>query len=556
MGSLVANFFSRFKFQIFIFVFLAMLPAFLLNLYQLEYERNRELGEAKYTMMQLIDLIAQQESEMFDSTRQLLDAVSKLPEIQALDAGFCHNYFQLLLQSFKRYLDFRLIGANGNIICITSKGKVSENDMNIGLFNDILATRAPSLGSFRMDPDTQQPSVDFGYPVVSSGGLLKGILITTIDLHYLSNFEREVRTKLPSGVILTKVDEDGIILLHEPHADNYIGKSFSARALFSQIKEKKQGTLLYTDSDNTKWIYAFAPMRSGFYRSNVYVIAKIPDTAVFSEINKRFYRHILIISAFLVVLSVLLLFTLDPLLLHQMKELTNAALKMKSGELGVRARILKGASIEVRQLTHAFNTMAISLEKSRLELIDSYETTLEGWVYALDMRDNETTGHSKRVTDLSVQFARAAGVPENQLPDIRRGALLHDIGKIGVPDSILKKQGPLTDEEWVVMKKHPEVAQKMLSKIKFLKPAVDIPYCHHEKWDGSGYPRGLKGEKIPLSARLFAIVDVWDALNSDRPYRKAWPREKALEYIKQEAGKHFDPRLVELFMKMIQETKL
>lgn len=137
---------------------------------------------------------------------------------------------------------------------------------------------------------------------------------------------------------------------------------------------------------------------------------------------------------------------------------------------------------------------------------------------------------------------------EEELSHVRRGALLHDIGKMGIPDSILLKPGKLTEEEWDVMRKHPVHSFRMLSRIEYLRQAIDIPYCHHEKWDGTGYPRGLKGEEIPLAARIFAIVDVWDALTSNRPYRKAWPKEKALEHIKEQSGKHFDPKIVDLFL--------
>ena len=139
---------------------------------------------------------------------------------------------------------------------------------------------------------------------------------------------------------------------------------------------------------------------------------------------------------------------------------------------------------------------------------------------------------------------------EDELLQVRRGSLLHDMGKLGVPDHILHKPGSLTDEEWAVMKKHPQLAHDMLYPIEYLRPALEIPYCHHEKWDGTGYPRGMKGDDIPVSARLFAIVDVWDALTSDRPYRSAWTKEKALAHIKEQSGKHFDPAVVDLFLKI------
>jgi PAS domain S-box-containing protein/putative nucleotidyltransferase with HDIG domain len=184
------------------------------------------------------------------------------------------------------------------------------------------------------------------------------------------------------------------------------------------------------------------------------------------------------------------------------------------------------------------------LQRSTDELELAYDATIEGWSYALDLRDKETEGHTQRVTEKTVKLARLFGLSEADLVQVRWGALLHDIGKMGVPDGILLKPGPLTDEEWVAMKKHPVFAYQMLSPIHYLKAALDIPYCHHEKWDGTGYPRGLKGEQIPLTARIFAVEDVWDALTSDRPYRQAWSEEKARQHIQAEAGTHFDPQVV------------
>jgi putative nucleotidyltransferase with HDIG domain len=167
------------------------------------------------------------------------------------------------------------------------------------------------------------------------------------------------------------------------------------------------------------------------------------------------------------------------------------------------------------------------------------------------LRDRETEGHTRRVTELTMQLAERMGISPQEMIHVRRGALLHDIGKLGVPDQILLKPGPLTDEEWVIMRQHPTYAFNMLLPITYLRPALDIPYCHHEKWDGSGYPRGQRGEQIPLAARLFAIVDVWDALRSDRPYRASWSSGKTRAYILDQSGKHFDPRVVDVFLDMI-----
>jgi HD-GYP domain-containing protein (c-di-GMP phosphodiesterase class II) len=226
------------------------------------------------------------------------------------------------------------------------------------------------------------------------------------------------------------------------------------------------------------------------------------------------------------------------------------------------------------------NTTAIALENARLlvetnkrleqmgalrqieksisanqELNIAYEAIIEGWSHALDLRDKEAKNHTRRVMTMTGQLAREMGLDEAELIRIWRGALLHDIGKMGVPDDILLKPGGLSEDEWKIMRKHPGYAYNFLSEIQYLIPASDIPYCHHEKWDGSGYPRGLKGEEIPLAARIFAVIDVWDALTSDRPYRLAWSTEKTLEYIGSSSGTHFDPGVVEAFLRLVNQLK-
>ncbi|BCY19457.1 hypothetical protein hrd7_33060 (plasmid) [Leptolinea sp. HRD-7] len=199
--------------------------------------------------------------------------------------------------------------------------------------------------------------------------------------------------------------------------------------------------------------------------------------------------------------------------------------------------------------------MLEQLQRSNIDLRVAYDATIEGWSKALDLRDNETENHTVRVVEMSLRLAEKMGIKNDELIHIKRGAMLHDIGKMGVPDSILHKPGPLTEEEWVIMRQHPQFAYDMLSQISYLHRALDIPSCHHEKWDGSGYPRGLKGEQIPLAARLFAVVDVWDALRSDRPYRKAWDDDRVVDYIKEQSGKHFDPAVVNVFLELLRSDK-
>ena len=201
---------------------------------------------------------------------------------------------------------------------------------------------------------------------------------------------------------------------------------------------------------------------------------------------------------------------------------------------------------------------SLALENSTLigDLTTAYDETIAGWSKALELKDKETKGHSDRVTELAVELAQKANYPDERMVHFRRGVLLHDIGKMGVPDEILLKPGKLTEEDWMIMKDHPKYAYDLLSKIPYLKEALEIPYGHHERWDGSGYPLGLQGESIPLSARIFAIVDVWDALSTERPYKKAWASDDVRNYLKSMKAIHFDPQLVDLFLDILDENSL
>ncbi|MFW5714209.1 MAG: HD domain-containing phosphohydrolase, partial [Brevefilum sp.] len=200
-------------------------------------------------------------------------------------------------------------------------------------------------------------------------------------------------------------------------------------------------------------------------------------------------------------------------------------------------------------------TLFNDLQQANENLRKAYDKTIEGWATALELRDQETEGHSERVVNLSLEIAREFGFEEKDLPHIRRGVFLHDIGKMGIPDRILRKPGPLTEEEWEIMRQHPKFAYNMLKDIDYLEPALKIPHYHHERWDGSGYPEGREGEEIPLEARIFMVVDIWDALTSDRPYRDAWSEEKTIKYLKEQAGKELDPEVVEVFLEIIQEDR-
>jgi putative nucleotidyltransferase with HDIG domain len=230
-------------------------------------------------------------------------------------------------------------------------------------------------------------------------------------------------------------------------------------------------------------------------------------------------------------------------------QLVQASMKVSKGNLDIQVRA--DTNDEISILTESFNTMVASLNQSQKDLINAYDSTLEGWAKALELRDKDTEGHSERVTSLTVQLAEAVGIQGEALVNLRRGALLHDIGKMGTPDAILHKNGPLGQEERRIIQQHPQHAYDMLKHIDYLNAALEIPYCHHEKWNGTGYPRGLKGEEIPISARVFAIVDVYDALMNDRSYRKALPRQDVIAYLRIQSGLHFDPSILEVFLRIL-----
>ncbi|NUM45892.1 MAG: HD domain-containing protein [Anaerolineales bacterium] len=250
--------------------------------------------------------------------------------------------------------------------------------------------------------------------------------------------------------------------------------------------------------------------------------------------------------------------------IYNLRSILCVPLKVKglvTGLIYADNRIRSGAFTQrdLHILTAFANQAAVAIENARLfhdlqrsnfELAQAYDVTLEGWARALELRDQETEGHTRRVTELTVRLAREMGYEGEELNHIRRGALLHDIGKMGIPDRILLKPDKLTPEEQELMKKHPVYAYEMLYPIEKLRPALDIPHRHHEKWDGSGYPGGLREKEIPLAARIFAIVDVWDALRSDRPYRASWPSEKVRAHLLSQSGTHFDPRVVSAFLEM------
>ncbi len=259
--------------------------------------------------------------------------------------------------------------------------------------------------------------------------------------------------------------------------------------------------------------------------------------------------QISLLAALILILVILIGINLSTIITRPIMELVDASRLVMEGDLDVK--VSPTSKDELAVMANTFNQMINSVKESKDRIIESYDSTLEGWSRALDLRSEETKGHTDRVLELMQKTSMALGFEGEQLINIRRGTLLHDIGKMGIPDSILNKIGKLNNEEWEIMRNHPTYAYDMLKDIHFLQSALSIPYCHHERWDGKGYPRGLKGEEIPVEARIFALVDVWDAITNDRVYRKAMSRQEAIRTIQEGAGTQFDPEITRIFLETI-----
>ena len=268
-------------------------------------------------------------------------------------------------------------------------------------------------------------------------------------------------------------------------------------------------------------------------------------TAILVQASQFTRQNTLLLLGAALLLVVLVGMLVAGRIARPIQALKEASLQVTRGNL--RMQVPQRGSNEISILTRSFNNMVDSLYSSEQSLLNAYQKTIEGWAMATDLRDHATEGHSQRVATLAVELSKTMGFKGDDLVHIYRGALLHDIGKIAIPDKILLKKGKLTAAERKTMQRHPELARKFMEQVEFLEPALDIPYAHHEKWDGSGYPRGLKGKEIPLAARIFSIVDVWDALTTERPYRAALSVDETINYIEAEAGGHFDPDVVKAF---------
>ncbi len=499
------------------------------------------------------DFVVQEENQLLENLRLIgfLDGLDRL--IQAENA---ENIREALLPiAYNNTLDFvSILNAEG-ISLLSLRRDLSNpipryvNERGSSAFVDIGAVR--NVIDRRIDEkgDKFVELVSLGEeayliitgPVKDDSGNLNGVVVIGKAVRSLIN---EIRAQTLSQV--TIYNFDGTILsstLNEPPS---IDSQIAAQIQANQDQETVNRSFSINDI-GYKENLSMWEVRD---RADFGVLGIASQTKYLTDTTVATRQNIFVLVTLTLFLILIVGITIARLITRPIHNLRDAALEVSAGNLQVYVDPL--GDDEIALLTTTFNSMVQSLDASKKELVLAYDKTLEGWAKALELRDQETEGHTRRVTDLTLKLAKAYGIDGAELENIRRGALLHDMGKVGVSDNILLKPGRLTDEEFEEIKKHPVYASEMLSEISFLKDAIDIPYCHHEKWDGSGYPRGLKGEEIPLAARLFCIADVWDAITSDRPYRKAMSFDKAVEIIVDGKGTHFEPKIVDLFLKTLE----
>ena len=440
-------------------------------------------------------------------------------------------------------------GGNPEEYEVSTGGQTMFSELEI--VQNILARKSDAKGD-KFSDFVKTDSGDFLYisgPVYDADGNLCGALLVGRSLQTLTG---DMRAKTFAQVSL--YDSSGQVLystLPFPHdlapemalQTVSFKDSSSAKRDLSQQRELDVANIPYTE------ILGAWEVR-GDHELGVLGAALSQNAVVQASQGSRWRIFLLVATANLLI--ILLGVNLANTITRPLIQLVQASVRVSEGDLDVKVN--NRSNDEISILTESFNKMVASLNRSQTELLRSYDDTLEGWASALELRDKETEGHSKRVTELTVHLAEAMGIHGEALVNIRRGALLHDIGKMGTPDAILHKNGPLTEEERRIIQKHPQDAYNMLKQIDYLQVALEIPYCHHEKWDGTGYPRGLRGEEIPISARMFAIVDVWDALTNDRPYRKALHPDEVIEFLRSQTGIHFDPQVVDVFVRQVSRS--
>ena len=533
------NAFLRIAFFLKLFCLALLALAWSLLAFSLRRDREREIGAAFRQTDNLVRAFEEHTLRTVESVRQVL---SSLKELYEKRGGHVSGSFSDAANAAIARYAVESNTAQAELLNLLSIADAS-GDLVLSSqvpFRKVNIVYRPFFSDHRDDPSK---TFLIGDPILGSAtgkwyipmsmrlenpdGSFAGVVLASVNPYYFSDFYRQVLLGKKGALLLT--GPSGSVLAGFVGEESPpFGTSIASSDIVTAMRGASDGACICDGPTDT--VRRVASFRSVDPYRNLNVIVGMAEDEVLTGYRTRRDYEIIAVLAFNVFVAAF--FVLSSRAVRR-EQTVRDALRLKVEEER-RAQEMLG---------HAHK-----------ELSQAYEDTIKGWANALELRDIETGGHSSRVTDLTVRIARRIGVDEALLAYVHYGALLHDVGKMGIPDGILLKPGPLDEDEWRVMKRHPSYAADLLAPIGFLSPALDIPSCHHEKWDGSGYPKGLRGEEIPLAARIFAVVDVWDALLSDRPYRNAWTEERARAHILASSGSHFDPRIVDVFFRVLDEA--
>lgn len=542
----IHRWFESLRTRLIVLVFLAVIPAWTVVLHLAHEQREKAAANARRDIMQIATQVSHQHELILEATRNLLMTVAQSPALTAGDTAAAEQLFRTLMENFPRYGNIGLIATNGQVVASAVPTTEPLSLWDRGYFQAALHSKQFAIGDYMLGRIIQRPVLALAYPVLDSRGEVQSVVYASLSISWLGDSLGVM--ELPLDYTVTVADRNGTILARRPGGEDAVGLSLSSQ-ITQLVAAASSATAAEVELAGRRNYAAVVPLQMGTPEGRVHAIVTIPESRVIGPINRSHATYMVLLTLAGLAALVLTWYAAKTLILNPAETLKHAVLRLAEGDLGIRTG-LRHSQGEIGSLAEAFDEMAKSLERKNAQITLAYEETLDGWSRALDIRDHQTEGHTERVTDVTVEFARAMGFSEEQLVHVRRGAQLHDIGKMGVPDSILLKPHGLDDEEWNVMRKHPIHAYHLLSPIDYLRPALEIPYCHHERWNGSGYPRGLRGDAIPLAARIFSVVDVWDALRHDRPYRRAWPESQVIRFIQAGASNLFDPDVVRTFMNL------
>lgn len=506
------------------------------------------------------EAIVKRERSLISSLRQFIFTKGLAEAIQAKDVTALNGLVYLLAMSQGEEI-VEFLDQEGNLVLSLHVNevegdktyKLSETSAtdyrSLSFVQKVLSRETDGLGD-KFSGLSRSPEGDILYvagPILDSSGELAGVALVGRTLPTLI---KELREATQAEV--TFYDRDGNTLLSTFHESPSLEDGLAEEVLANQDThslKRNLDTPRELNISNVTFGEILGPweLRNGVEDLGVIGTSLPQILLVWASAATRV--EIMLIVSLALFLVIMLGVNIANVITRPVRKLVLASEQVAAGDLTVQ--VPPTGNDEISTLAEAFNQMVYSLRDSKMDLLKAYDSTLVGWSNALELRDQETQGHTQRVTELSIDLARWMGIQESDLDNIRRGALLHDIGKMGIPDSILLKPGKLTPAEWVIMRKHPQYAYEMIYPIEYLRPVLDIPYCHHERWDGTGYPRGLKGEEIPMAARVFAVIDVWDAMRSHRPYRPALSVDEVCEYISTASGTHFDPAVVDAFFELL-----